>query len=85
MRSTNFAQVRSFGSEKRGPMICRPTRSRAAVRPAGALAAGKVASDTRKVWAIDAYRRCRQMLSVVLGIVPSRETEAVHAAIARPT
>jgi DNA-binding SARP family transcriptional activator len=42
-----------------------------------------LATQGRRAEAIDAYRRCRHMLSVVLGITPSRETEAVHAAIAR--
>jgi LuxR family maltose regulon positive regulatory protein len=31
--------------------------------------------------ALDAYRRCRQMLSIVLGVKPSAATEAVHRAI----
>lgn len=43
-----------------------------------------LAAQGRHAEALDAYRRCRQMLSVVLGIAPSRETEAVYAAIARP-
>lgn len=31
--------------------------------------------------ALDAYRRCRQMLSIVLGVKPSAATEAVHRAM----
>ena len=31
--------------------------------------------------ALEVYRRCRQMLSVVLGIKPSAATETVHQAI----
>jgi ATP/maltotriose-dependent transcriptional regulator MalT/DNA-binding SARP family transcriptional activator len=42
-----------------------------------------LAAQGRHAEALDAYRRCRQMLSVVLGIAPSRETDAVHASIAR--
>lgn len=37
----------------------------------------------RRAEAMDAYRRCRQMLSIVLGIKPSAETEALHAALTR--
>jgi ATP/maltotriose-dependent transcriptional regulator MalT/DNA-binding SARP family transcriptional activator len=33
--------------------------------------------------AMDVYRRCRQMLSVVLGIAPSRETETAYLTLAR--
>jgi LuxR family transcriptional regulator, maltose regulon positive regulatory protein len=33
--------------------------------------------------AIDVYRRCRQNLSVILGIAPSAETEAVHQSLRR--
>ena len=40
-----------------------------------------LAAQGRLAEAIDAYRRCRQMLTIVLGIPPSRETEAVHATI----
>src|SRR5262249_50935606 len=47
--STNLATERIAGSENLGPTICSPTGSLAEVRPAGTLAAGKVASDTRKV------------------------------------
>ncbi|MCC7218746.1 MAG: hypothetical protein IT517_18365 [Burkholderiales bacterium] len=32
----------------------------------------------RRAEAIDVYRRCRQMLSVVLGVAPAAETEAIH-------
>jgi ATP/maltotriose-dependent transcriptional regulator MalT/DNA-binding SARP family transcriptional activator len=35
----------------------------------------------RRAEALDIYRRCRQMLSVVLGIKPTPETEALHAAL----
>jgi DNA-binding SARP family transcriptional activator len=31
--------------------------------------------------ALEAYRRCREMLSIVLGVKPSPHTEAVHAAL----
>jgi DNA-binding SARP family transcriptional activator len=31
--------------------------------------------------AIEAYRRCRQMLSVTLGVAPTAETEAVYRAL----
>ena len=34
--------------------------------------------------AVSAYWRCRDMLSVVLGVRPSAETEAVHRSIPRP-
>lgn len=34
--------------------------------------------------ALEVYRRCRQLLSVVLGVAPSAETEAVRASIAAP-
>ena len=37
----------------------------------------------RLATAIGVYRRCRQMLSVVLGIAPSRETEAAYLDMAR--
>src|SRR5258706_403168 len=47
--STNFAAESIKGSENLGPTICRPTGSLAEVRPAGTLAAGSAASDTRKV------------------------------------
>src|SRR6266404_4956242 len=47
--STNFAAESIRGSENLGPTICRPTGSLAEVRPAGTLAAGSAASDTRKV------------------------------------
>src|SRR5258706_16221083 len=47
--STNFAAESIKGSENLGPTICRPTGSFAEVRPAGTLAAGSAASDTRKV------------------------------------
>src|SRR4030088_3588061 len=46
---TNFAAESIKGSENLGPAICRPTGSLAEVRPAGTLAAGSAASDTRKV------------------------------------
>ena len=32
----------------------------------------------RRAEALETYRRCRQMLSVVLGLTPSADTEAVH-------
>src|SRR5213082_1489404 len=47
--SANFAIERIIGSENLGPTICSPTGSLAAVRPAGTLAAGSAASDTRNV------------------------------------
>lgn len=47
--SVNFATVRIIGSENLGPTICSPTGSLAAVSPAGTLAAGSAASDTRNV------------------------------------
>ena len=47
--SANFATVRIIGSENLGPTICSPTGSLAAVSPAGTLAAGSAASDTRNV------------------------------------
>ena len=37
----------------------------------------------RKAEALETYRRCRQMLSVVLGMRPSPETEAVHQSLIR--
>lgn len=40
-----------------------------------------LAAQGRRPEALDVYRRCRQILSVVLGAPPSRETEATHAAI----
>ena len=39
------------------------------------------ARQGRQAEAIEAYRRCRQMLSVVLGVKPSHETQALHAAL----
>ena len=47
--SANFATERIIGSENLGPTICSPTGSLAAVSPAGTLAAGSAASDTRNV------------------------------------
>jgi LuxR family transcriptional regulator, maltose regulon positive regulatory protein len=38
----------------------------------------------RAAQAMDTYRRCRQSLSVVLGIAPAAETEALHRQIANP-
>jgi LuxR family transcriptional regulator, maltose regulon positive regulatory protein len=35
----------------------------------------------RRAEALEVYRRCRQMLSIVLGIKPAPETEALHAAV----
>ncbi|HWP88236.1 MAG TPA: bacterial transcriptional activator domain-containing protein, partial [Burkholderiales bacterium] len=35
----------------------------------------------RNAEAIDVYRRCRQNLSVILGIAPSAETEAVYRSL----
>ena len=32
--------------------------------------------------AINAYRRCRELLSIVLGVAPSAETERLHREIA---
>jgi DNA-binding SARP family transcriptional activator len=43
-----------------------------------------LAAQDRRAEALDAYRRCRHLLSVVLGVAPSRETEALRQAIARP-
>jgi ATP/maltotriose-dependent transcriptional regulator MalT/DNA-binding SARP family transcriptional activator len=37
----------------------------------------------RHAEALDVYRRCRQMLAVVLGVAPSRETEALHQSITK--
>src|SRR6266571_1151837 len=51
-RSTHFASARIRGSEYLGPTICSPTGSFAEVSPAGTLAAGSAASETRKVCAI---------------------------------
>lgn len=42
-----------------------------------------LAGQGRRAEALDAYRRCRHLLSVVLGVAPSRETEALHHAIAQ--
>jgi DNA-binding SARP family transcriptional activator len=42
-----------------------------------------LAAQGRRAEAFNAYRRCRQMLSVVLGVAPSRETEALQYGIAR--
>jgi DNA-binding SARP family transcriptional activator len=39
------------------------------------------ASEGRRAEAIESYRRCRQMLSVVLGVAPSAETEALRRVI----
>src|SRR5256885_15471192 len=47
--SANFAIERIMGSENLGPTICSPTGSLAAVRPAGTLAPGSAAGDTRDV------------------------------------
>lgn len=41
------------------------------------------ARQDRKAEAVDVYRRCRQMLSVVLGMKPAPETEALHMALLR--
>ncbi len=35
----------------------------------------------RQAEALEAYRRCRHMLSVVLGVKPGRETEALHTSL----
>ena len=35
----------------------------------------------RRAEALETYRRCRQMLSVVLGLAPSAQTEAVHRSL----
>jgi DNA-binding SARP family transcriptional activator len=37
----------------------------------------------RRAEALDAYRRCRNMLAVVFGAAPSQETEAAYASIIR--
>jgi DNA-binding SARP family transcriptional activator len=42
-----------------------------------------LAAQDRRAEALDVYRRCRHMLSVVLDVAPSRETEALHQSIAR--
>lgn len=42
-----------------------------------------LASQGRQAEALDVYRRCRHMLSVVLGVMPSRTTEELHQAIAK--
>ena len=42
-----------------------------------------LAAHGRHAEALDVYRRCRQMLSVVLGAAPSRETEVLRHAIAQ--
>ena len=39
----------------------------------------------RTAEAMEVYRRCRQMLSIVLGIKPAPETEALHAALSTGT
>jgi DNA-binding SARP family transcriptional activator len=41
-----------------------------------------LASQERRAEALEAYRRCRRLLLAVSGIAPSRETEALHRAIA---
>src|SRR6266568_3742367 len=51
-RSTHFASASIRGSEYLGPTICSPTGSFDEVSPAGTLAAGSAASETRKVCAI---------------------------------
>jgi ATP/maltotriose-dependent transcriptional regulator MalT/DNA-binding SARP family transcriptional activator len=38
-----------------------------------------LAAQDRRAESLDVYRRCQQMLSVVLGTTPSAETEAIHA------
>jgi DNA-binding SARP family transcriptional activator len=35
----------------------------------------------RKAEALETYRRCRQMLSAVLGVQPSAETESAHRSL----
>jgi DNA-binding SARP family transcriptional activator len=42
-----------------------------------------LAAQGRHAEALDVHRRCRQMLSVVLGVAPSRETEALHQSITK--
>ena len=42
-----------------------------------------LATQGRHAEALDVYRRCRQMLSLVLGVAPSRETEALHHSITK--
>lgn len=42
-----------------------------------------LAAQGRHAEALDVYRRCRQMLSVVLGVAPSRETETLHHSITK--
>ncbi|MFP5406135.1 MAG: bacterial transcriptional activator domain-containing protein, partial [Gammaproteobacteria bacterium] len=37
----------------------------------------------RRAEALEAYRHCRQMLSIVLGVQPSPETENLHARLLR--
>ena len=47
-----LARLKIFGSSKRGATICMPTGSPFRVRPAGALAAGRLMSVIRKAGAI---------------------------------
>jgi DNA-binding SARP family transcriptional activator len=42
-----------------------------------------LAWQRRRAEALDAYRRCRNMLAVVFGAAPSQETETAYAAIVR--
>src|SRR5205814_6675729 len=59
--SANFAIERIIGSENLGPTICSPTGSLAAVSPAGTLAAGSAASDTRNVGPIQSRSEERRV------------------------
>ena len=45
---------------------------------------GSLARRGEKAAAIDAYRRCREMLSIVLGAQPAPETERLYARIRQP-
>ena len=42
-----------------------------------------LAGQGRRAEAVDAYRRCRNMLAVVIGAAPSQETEAAYASTLR--
>jgi DNA-binding SARP family transcriptional activator len=44
-----------------------------------------LATQGRNAEALAVFRRCRTMLSVVLGVAPAHETEALHQAIAKAT
>ena len=41
-----------------------------------------LAATGNQAEAINAYRRCRELLSIVLGVKPSAETETLHREIA---